>query len=259
MSPASEAITSRDPIALIPAAGFATRLGSLPCSKEVLPLGWSPECPEGKGGPLIGHLLERLVLGGIREAIVITRPEKGDIADTLGDGASWGIEIDYLLTGPTLSTIETLDRAYERVRGRSVALGYPDIVFQPADAYSRAIATQRETGADVVLGLFPTNQPEASDMVELDAEGAITALVIKQPDRGLRYMWSIAVWSARFTDYLHDHLQRAPTPANEPYVGDVIQSAIRDGFDVRAESFPQGASIDLGTPDALADPPLWIE
>jgi glucose-1-phosphate thymidylyltransferase len=259
MSADPKSIASGDPIALIPAAGFATRLGPLPCSKEILPLGWSPENPQGCGRPLIGYLLERLALGGVRDGIIITRPQKGDIAETLGDGHEWDLDLHYVLTEATSSTIETLDRAYDRVRGRSIVLGYPDMVFRPADAYASVIATQRETGAEVVLGLFPTTQPEASDMVELDANGTISALVIKQPDRGLLYMWSIAAWSARFTDYLHDHLRLGANPSSEPYVGDVIQSAIRDGLDVRAECFPHGASIDLGTPEALADPPPWIE
>jgi glucose-1-phosphate thymidylyltransferase len=238
-----------DLIAVIPAAGFATRLEPLPCSKEILPVG---------DKPLIGFLLERLARGGVRRAIFVTRRQKRDIADLLGDGGRFGLELDYVLIEPTSSTVATLDRAYERTRDHRVALGFPDVVFRPADAYRRLIDTQRGTGADVVLGLFPSTEPEKSDMVELDAEGGIVRLVIKQPDRGLRYTWSIAVWSPAFTEYLHRCARRDHDPEAEIYVGDVIQAAIRDGLTVRAEVFPDGANIDLGTRDTLTAPPDWI-
>lgn len=256
-----------DIIALIPAAGFATRLGRLPCSKELLPVGWSAD-RAGAGRtsgavavderPLAGYLLERLAEGGIGRALIITRPDKTDISAVLGDGSRWGLDLDYLVIEPTSSTVETLDAAYARTRGSNVALGYPDIIFKPKDAYSHVVDRYARTGAEVALGLFPSDQPEASDMVELGPDGSVERLVIKQPDRGLGLTWSIAVWSPAFTEYLHEYLRRGEGRTGELYVGDVIQSAIDEKRIVTSVAFQQGASTDLGTPETLENPPQWV-
>lgn len=254
---------SPEPIALIPAAGFAKRLGELPCSKELLPLGWSPErrphsgeIPPGK--PLTAHLLERLALGGIRRALVVTRREKSDIARQLGSGERWGLKLEYLYVAPTASTPATLDAAYDHVHGATVALGFPDIIFTPEDAYGEVIEERRLRGADVALGLFPSDQPESSDMVELRPDGTVQRLVIKQPDRGLTHTWSIAVWSPTFTEYLHERLRHPTDRADELYVGNVLQAAMEDGLSVATRVFTRGASVDLGTPRVLAQPPDWV-
>ncbi len=245
--------------AVIPAAGFATRLGRLPCSKELLPVGWSERQEiDAAAKPLAAHLLERLAAGGIERALVVTRREKSDIRRRLGDGRDWGVELGYLLVGPTRSTVETLDAAYSRLRGATVALGYPDIVFHPASAYRDVLDTLASSGADVVLGLFPSDQPEKSDMVELGPDGAIRKLVIKQPDRGLDLTWSIAVWRPRFMQYLHEFVRTDSGHERELYVGDVVQSAIEAGLSVVAKTFEDGASADLGTPEALESPPDWV-
>ena len=246
-------------IALVPAAGFATRLGELPCSKELLPAGWRAGreiAPDDE--PLAGHLLSRLAAGGIRRALVITRREKEDIPRRLGDGRDWGVELDYLLIGPTASTVETLDAAHRHVGEAVVALGYPDIVFRPMGAYSRVIDTLSSTGADIALGLFPSDQPEKSDMVELAPDGTIRRIVIKQPDRGLEMTWSIALWRPRFTEILHRFVRLAGKRKQELYVGDVISAAMAEGMSVVGHPFRDGHSSDLGTPEALRHPPDWL-
>ncbi len=238
-------MTSDAPVGLIPAAGFGRRLGLASGSKEVV---------EVQGRPLISYLLERFARGGIDRAFLVTRPEKTDIAGTLGGGGGWGVELDYLYTGATRSAVETLDKAYDHVRRRNVALGYPDVIFRPVDAFAHLGEALGATGADVVLGLFPTAQPERSDMVVLDDAGNVVRFEIKQPDQGLRFTWSIAVWTPRFTEYLHAFVADPPDADTELYVGDVIQAAMADGLLVRAVPFPEGCSTDLGTPETPAEP-----
>lgn len=260
---------AREVIALIPAAGYGRRLGSIPCSKELLPLGWSrgpaaagsetPAAPTGKA--MLEYLLERLARGGIRRALVLLREGKWDIPARLRDGHDWEIDLAYLVLPPTASAVETLAAATPWVEEATIALGFPDIVFHPADAFLELRRVQHNRGADVVLGLFPNRQPERSDMVETDDDGTVRRILIKQADHGLPHAWSIAVWTPVFTRYLArfraDH-RHAPEP-RELYVGDVVQAAIDDGLYVAAHLFEQGASADLGTPEALAAPPTWIE
>ncbi len=132
-----------------------------------------------------------------------------------------------------------------------VALGFPDILFEPRDAYRRLAARHEESGADAVLGLFPTDRSEKTDMVELDGR-RVRRLVIKQPGSGLDYTWSIAVWSPRMSRFLHRFVARhGRRSGEEVYVGDVIRSAIDEGLVVEGVTFPAGSYLDVGTPEDL--------
>ena len=62
----------------------------------------------------------------------------------------------------------TIDQAYPHVRNAYVALGFPDILFSPDNAFTQLINQLRSRNADVVLGLFPADKPEKTDMVEID-------------------------------------------------------------------------------------------
>jgi glucose-1-phosphate thymidylyltransferase len=148
----------------------------------------------------------------------------------------------------------TLDAAYPFVRGATVAIGFPDIVFQPADAYTHCLARLGDGGADIVLGLVPFEQPEIADMVDVDEAGRVRDIVIKQPAYHLRYSWVVAMWGPAFTEFMHAHLAEALQqldPAQEWHVGRVVQAALQAGLRVDSVTFPEGGYVDYGSPDAL--------
>ncbi len=258
----------RPVIGLIPAAGRADRLGALPCSKEIYPLGFDADAGgTSRPRPVCGRLLESLALAGVSRAFVLLRKGKWDIPALLGDGDRFGLPLAYLALEPTASVPETLDRAYPFIAEATVALGFPDIVVEPGDAYRQLLRRLRASDAAVVLGLFPTDQSWKCDMVELD-EGPpkraqvecrnVQRSVIKQAETSLRYTWSLAVWGPRFSRYLHDFVARSSSENGgvesggvETYVGDVIQSAIDDGMEVIGERFEAGSFLDVGTPEDL--------
>jgi len=251
MGPTADSDRHDSVIALIPAAGRATRLGQLPHSKEIHPVGVSP--PRA----VCEFLLESLVAAGIQLGYVILRPGKWDIPEHL-EGLDLDIDLAYLTIEDSPSVAHTLDRAYPFIAGRRVALGFPDIVFRPQDAFQQLLERQQATAAPVVLGLFPTDQGPRSDMVELDSDGRARRIVIKEPGTDLRFMWSIAIWTARFTDYLHRFLERPAVPreaesggGRELFIGNVVQAAIDDGLEVQTVVFADGSILDVGTPESL--------
>ncbi len=133
-------------IGLVPAAGRAERLGPLPCSKEIFPLGFR----RGKDGAprpraVCSHLLESLALAGAGKAFILLRQGKWDIPALLGSGADFSLPLAYLALDATSCVPETLDRAYPFVAGATVALGFPDILFQPSDAYRHLLDRLAET------------------------------------------------------------------------------------------------------------------
>lgn len=251
-------------VGLMPAAGRADRLGALPCSKEIFPVGFRSVDGVHRPRPACRCLLEAFRASGIDRAWILLRKGKWDIPALLGSGQKAEPHLAYLTLDATASVPETLDAAYPFVADCRVALGFPDILFEPENAYAQLIKLHDEGQADLVLGLFPTERYEKTDMVELEADGKqVRRLAIKEPDRGLQFTWSIAVWGPRFTQYLHEqvknqaksqqHGSQLPGSAKELYVGDVIQSAIDDGLVASSVIFSGGSYLDIGTPEDLQE------
>jgi glucose-1-phosphate thymidylyltransferase len=237
-------------VGLVPAAGRAERLGPLPVSKEVLPVGI-----DGAGRRLetaAGRLLRQLAVGGVGRVFVVLDEAKWDVARYLGDGSELGLDVAYLVVRRSPSTPGTVDRAFAHVRESTVAFGFPDILLRPDDTFARMLHRLGETGADAVLGLFPADRPEKVDMVDVDRAGRLRRIVVKPERTELELAWIAAVWSPAFSSYLHDQLAagaQAEGGKRELYVGDVVQSAARDGLHVDTVAFPDGAFRDLGTPE----------
>lgn len=240
------------PVGLVPAAGQAARLGRLPCSKEILPLGVldDPGSPVETG---CTRLLRQFRLAGAEQAYVVVGHGKWDIPAFLDDGASVGVELAYLTIRDSPSTPATVDRASPFVAGRTVLFGFPDIVMRPDDAFARLLARLDDSGADAVLGLFPADRPDQVDMVEVDERGSIRRIVVKPERTELALAWVIAAWRPSFTEFLHDAVVAglAAPGGRELYVGDVLQSAIDAGLRVEGIPFRDGAFRDVGTPEDL--------
>ena len=245
-------------IGLLPAGGKATRISPLPLSKELYPIGFRSLDGKSHIRPkVVSHyLLEKMHLAGIEQAYFILKPGKWDIPGYFGDGSIFSIHLGYLIMGLPFGVPFTLDQAYPFVKNAIVALGFPDILFQPNDAYVKLLERLEASNADVVLGLFPTEQPQKAGMVDFDDSGKVRSIVEKPQVSNLRYMWGIAVWTPNFSEFLHNYLQEIQRDNNlsslpELPIGDVIQAAIAQGMNVEAEAFPQGTYLDIGTPDDL--------
>ncbi len=109
--------TQPEIIGLIPAAGRGTRIGPLPCSKEVYPVGFA-STDGGRRVPkaVCQYLLEKMRVAGIVKAYVVLREGKWDIPASLGDGATAGMHLAYLMVGISFGVPFTLDQAYPFVR-----------------------------------------------------------------------------------------------------------------------------------------------
>jgi glucose-1-phosphate thymidylyltransferase len=242
-------------VGLLPAGGFATRLGELPCSKEILPISIPPDAAGGRPKVVSHYLLEKMRAAGIDQAYFILREGKWDIAAHFKDGALVQMHVGYLIVTVPHGSPYTLDAAYPFVRDALVALGFPDILFSADDAYTRLITHQTASGADVVLGLFPTDQPQSTDAVAFDEHGRVTQIQPKPRQTALKHTWGIALWTPVFTGFMHEFLARRPlSPADskELFVGDVIQAGIDNGLRVEGIHISDKPFLDIGTPENLA-------
>jgi len=247
--------SQREVIGLIPAAGKASRLPLLPCSKELYPLGYNDHsfCPK----VISQYLLENMRAADIKRAYIILRKGKWDIPAYFGDGKMLDMHLAYLIMDLPYGVPYTLDQAYPFVQDAMIALGFPDIVFHPDDAFVRLLAKQKESNADIVLGLFPASQPHKTDMVELNADGRIRSIQIKPTKTHLIYTWQIAVWTPAFTRFMHDYISDQQRifennkDIEELFVGDIIQEALQNNIRIDTVLFKDGSSLDIGTPEDL--------
>ena len=247
-------------VALVPAAGTGSRLPNRKLSKELLPFGSA-----GSGTkPVISHLLNCIGSAGIRNVIVVLRRGKWDIPDYL-TGDEWKhLQFSYKITAGTSGVPATAALGIEGFESRNVVFGFPDILFAPEDAIDRLIRRLRDTSADVVLGLFPTDNPGKMDMVELDDNGKVSAIEIKPMRTRLELTWILAAWTPRFNSYIQQMVNEFPQKlhalAGSPgggHLGHLFQLALSDGMKIESEWFSEGRTLDIGTPEDLALARSW--
>ena len=246
----------REVIGLLPAAGYAARLTPLPCSKEILPIGHRLLDGEPERRPKVAchYLLERMQAAGITKAYIVIREGKWDIPAYLLNGGMLRMDLAYLITTVSFGPPYTLDAAYPFVRDAVVAFGFPDILFAADHAFQQLLSEQTMDDADIVLGLFPGDQPDRMDMVELDEQNWVRKLVIKPRQTDLRFSWDVAVWSPTFTEFLHQYLESFVAGSRpELSVGEVIQAAIAANLRVKGLPISEQPYLDIGTPSGLAE------
>jgi len=251
-------------VGLIPAAGKAKRILPIPCSKELFPVGLAAKEQADIRIKVASHcLLEKMKQAGAAKGYIILRKGKWDIPAYWGDGAMIEMPLAYLMMGLPYGVPYTLDQAYPFVKDSLILFGFPDILFEPQDAFVQLIHRQHSSGVDIVLGLFTADQPSLLDMVDIDEQGSVRGIEVKPADSKLHYAWIIAVWTPAFTLYLHDFVARN-TARNigkntlksdlifqELHIGSIIDSAVQDGLRVNSVIFPENRFLDIGIPENL--------
>ena len=264
-NPAQNNTASREVIGLIPAAGTASRIAPLPCSKELYPLGFRLlDRDRGLRPKVVSHyLLEKMRLANIKKAFIILREGKWDIPAYFGDGKMLDMHLAYLMMDLPFGVPYTLDQAYPFIANAIVALGFPDMIFKPENAFVNILTKQEESNADIVLGLFPAFRPHKTDMVELDDNGRVCSIQIKPDHTNLTYAWEIAVWTPVFSHFMHDYLLSLQKVDREKendaqiveqaelQISQVVQAAIQHNLQIETVVFKDGSCLDIGTPEDL--------
>jgi len=249
-------------VALLPAAGIGSRLPDRSGSKELVRFGDNQEHSK----PVIAHVLSCIQLAGIDDVIVVLRKGKKDISEYLASNEWNQVNFTVKITPGTSGVPETVALGLDNDQSRNVVFGFPDILFEPPDAFAKLIRRLEESEADVVLGLFPTETPQKMDMVETDDSGQVIDIQIKPKSTKLDLTWILAVWRPSFSAYLNEVVygnatRLAELAANHDgsHLGHVFQLAMADGLSIDAESFGDGRSLDIGTPDDLCLARTWLD
>ncbi len=234
--------------AVLLAAGRGTRLGAITANypKPLLEVG---------GRPVIVHLLEGLVGGGIEEVMVVTGHFAELLESEVGTGDQAGIAISYVRQ----ERIEGTARALALARGfcgdGQFFLGFGDILVRPEN-YARVLRAARI--AEHVIAVNRVDDPARGGAVYVDDPSAldrgepalVTRLVEKPPTGTSNTNWNnagLCVLGAAIWDEI-DRL--GPSARGEYELPQAIAALVDAGADVRAIPVI-GPWFDVGTPEDL--------
>jgi histidinol-phosphate phosphatase family protein len=222
---------------VILAGGRGTRLGEYARAipKPMVTIG---------GRPNLEHQVLLAKRHGFRSVLFLVSHLADRIEAHFGDGRRFDMEISYCAEEPPLGTAGALRHAGVLLQDRFLVL-YGD-VFIECDL-AQLYADHAKLRPFATLVVHPNDHPSDSDLVEVDAEGWISAIHPK-PRPEDQYLPNMV--NAGVAVIERDILPLIPPSQHLDLAGDIFPALARDG-DLRAYRSAEYFK-DFGTPDRLA-------
>jgi glucose-1-phosphate thymidylyltransferase len=204
--------------------------------------------------PMIYYPLSTLMLGGIRDILLISTPEDVPrFRQLLGDGSQWGLNISYTVQPSPDGLAQAFILGEEFLAGDSATLVLGDNIFYGKIELEKIIGSFQD-GAKV-FG-YQVSDPERYGVVEFDGNGKVVGLEEK-PSRPKSHY---AVPGLYIYDGNVCARARAlkPSPRGELEITDLNKSYLADGK-LSVSLFSRGiAWLDTGTHGSLLEASHFI-
>ncbi|TRD22412.1 glucose-1-phosphate thymidylyltransferase RfbA [Palleronia caenipelagi] len=229
---------------IILAGGSGTRLYPLTIgvSKQLMPL---------YDKPMIYYPLSVLMLTGIREIAVITTPEdQSRFKKVLGDGSQWGISLTFIEQPSPDGLAQAYLLAEEFLDGAPSAMVLGDNIFFGHGLTDELRAADARKEGGTVFG-SRVNDPERYGVVDMDADGKVTAIIEKPEVPPSNY----AVTGLYFLDGRASERAKAveKSERGELEIVSLLQMYLEEGS-LNVGRLGRGyAWLDTGTHDSLLD------
>lgn len=229
---------------IILAGGSGTRLYpiTIAVSKQLLPI---------YDKPMIYYPLSVLMLGGIREILIITTPQDADqFKRALGDGSQWGVSLSYVTQPSPDGLAQAYILAEEFLDGAPSAMVLGDNIFFGHGLPEILAQADAQTTGGTVFG-YRVSDPERYGVVDFDENGQARQIIEKPEVPPSNY----AVTGLYFLD--NTASQRAktvkPSARGELEITTLLETYLHDGS-LNVQRMGRGyAWLDTGTHGSLLD------
>ena len=234
---------------IILAGGSGTRLhpATLAISKQLLPV---------YDKPMIYYPLSTLMLGGIRDILIISTPQDTPrFQQLLGDGARWGLNLSYAVQESPDGLAQAFIIGEDFLGNSPSALVLGDNLFYGHDFATLLERANARTECASVFA-YHVQDPERYGVVEFDAEGKAMSLEEKPTVPRSNY----AVTGLYFYDENVAQMARSlkPSPRGELEITDLNRMYMDIGK-LNVEIMGRGyAWLDTGTHESLLDAGQFI-
>ena len=204
--------------------------------------------------PMIYYPLATLMLGGIRDILLISTPEDTPrFTDLLGDGSQWGIKLTYKVQPKPEGLAQAFILGEEFLAGDSATLVLGDNVFYGTMKLDEIISSF--TSGALVFG-YPVKDPERYGVVEFDASGNVVGIEEKPAKPKSNYaVPGLYIYDGRVAEYAKT---QKPSPRGELEITDLNNRYLKQG-ELRVSLLGRGiAWLDTGTHASLLEASSFI-
>jgi glucose-1-phosphate thymidylyltransferase len=204
--------------------------------------------------PMICYPLATLMLGGLREILVISTPKDLPVLrNFLGDGAQLGIKLDYAEQAKPEGIAQAFLIGAKFVGDRGVSLILGDNIFYgKLDFFREALALKR--GA-CVFG-YQVRDPQRYGVIEFDESGRAISLEEKPPNPRSQFaVPGLYVYDERVVEFCR---ALKPSARGEIEITDLNRRYLENG-ELQVKPLGRGiAWLDTGTPTSLLEASNYI-